>query len=346
MKTSDMTVSERFQAVMDFKPFDRLPIMEWACWWDKTLARWQTEGLPAHFSTHWKDRYEICKYFDLDLCYQGWYRSVHWKCPKPDAEKAGHGAGIIADMDDYERVREHLFVIDDEWPINKAELSAWAEDQKKGKAAIWFTLDGFFWLPRTLFGDEEHLYAFYDHPELMHRINQDNADWMIRMIDEICKVAQPDFMTFAEDMSYKAGPMLSKAHFEEFMKPYYEKVVPHLKERGIRALVDSDGNIHEPAGWFAEAGIEGMLPMERQSGVDMARLRQENPKQIYIGGFDKMTMPEGESAMRVEFEKLLPVAKQGGYIISCDHQTPPGVSLENYRLYLKLFREYAELAAR
>ena len=75
----------------------------------------------------------------------------------------------------------------------------------------------------------------------------------------------------------------------------------------------------------------------------MVKLREENPDQLYLGGFDKMSMPKGEEAMRKEFERLIPVAKQGGYIISCDHQTPPGVSLENYKIYLKLFREYGQI---
>jgi hypothetical protein len=37
--------------------------------------------------------------------------------------------------------------------------------------------------------------------------------------------------------------------------------------------------------------------------------------------------------------------RQGGFIPSVDHQTPPGVSLENYRIYLGLLREYCEKAA-
>lgn len=341
MSKNEMTVSERFHAVMNFEPFDRLPLVEWAAWWDKTVDRWHTEGLSTTFSNHWKDRYNLCKHFDLDVYYQGWYRSVHWSCPKP----AAHGTGIMKDEDDYQKLRDKLFIIEDGWPIKQDELARWAKDRAEGNAAIWVTLDGFFWLPRTLFGDEEHLYSFYDQPELLHRINRENAEWMIRMIDEICKTVTPDFMTFAEDMSYNNGPMLSKAHFDEFMKPYYEMVVPHLKERGIHAFVDSDGNIHEPTSWFESAGIEGILPLEKQAGVDMAKLRADHPKQLYLGGFDKMTMPKGEAAMREEFERLLPVAKQGGYIISCDHQTPPGVPLKNYHTYLRLFREYAAKAA-
>jgi hypothetical protein len=66
----------------------------------------------------------------------------------------------------------------------------------------------------------------------------------------------------------------------------------------------------------------------------------------FLGHFDKMTMTRGEAALRAEFERLLPTASTGGFIIGCDHQTPPGVSLEQYRLYLTLFREYARAAGR
>jgi uroporphyrinogen-III decarboxylase len=54
-----------------------------------------------------------------------------------------------------------------------------------------------------------------------------------------------------------------------------------------------------------------------------------------------MVMNKGEAEMRKEFERLLPVAAKGGFIISCDHQTPPGVSFNDYKIYLRLFREYA-----
>ena len=66
----------------------------------------------------------------------------------------------------------------------------------------------------------------------------------------------------------------------------------------------------------------------------------------FIGHFDKMTMHRGEAVLRAEFERLLPTASRGGFIIGCDHQTPPGVSFQDYALYLRLFREYAREAGR
>jgi len=128
------------------------------------------------------------------------------------------------------------------------------------------------------------------------------------------------------------------------MRPYYQRIVPRLKERGIVTFVDSDGDITQPSAWFQEAGVQGVLPLERQAGVDVAELRALYPRMVFMGHFDKLTMHLGESAMRVEFERLLPVAAQGGFFISVDHQTPPGVSYADYHVFLRLFRDYARSA--
>lgn len=332
---TEMTTRERFHAVMEFRDFDRLPVVEWASWWDKTIERWRNEGLPPEA----KERYDISMYFDQDIYHQFRYTGIYGNCPRPDT----HGAGLVSNADDYERLRQYFFQLEE---INTDALEKVAASHRKGEIATWFTFNGFFWLPRVFFGIENHLYAFYDNPELMHRMNLENANWMLKAVDKICSVLTPDFMTFAEDMSYNNGPMISKKLFDEFMKPYYKMVIPRLKDRGIKVFIDSDGDVHEPAGWFTEAGIQGILPLEAQAGVNLAKLRNDNPEQLYIGGYDKMKMPFGEESMRTEFERLLPVAKQGGYIISCDHQTPPGVSLENYRIYMKLFNEYARKAGK
>ena len=41
-----MNQLERFHAVMNFQPVDRLPRIEWAAWWGQTIDRWKAEGLP------------------------------------------------------------------------------------------------------------------------------------------------------------------------------------------------------------------------------------------------------------------------------------------------------------
>ena len=44
-------------------------------------------------------------------------------------------------------------------------------------------------------------------------------------------------------------------------------------------------------------------------------------------------------AIDEEFNRILPVVRQGGYIVGADHQVPPSASLENYRYYIERLKD-------
>ena len=318
---------------MSFKPVDRLPMIEWAGYWDKTLDRWYGEGIDRELT----DVVEIRKSFGLDSYRQCWFEPKSEKCPVPEC----HGASIIKNRKNYLELKPLLYP---KPAFDKETIQSWAAEQQAGETVVWITFEGFFWFPRTLFGIEKHMYAFYDEPQLMHEINSDLLEYNLWVLDELDKVITPNFMTFAEDMSYNHGPMLSKDCFDEFLAPYYKRTVPELKKRNIKTLVDSDGDIAQLIPWLVEVGIKGVLPLERMAHVDVSRIRKDYPDFLLMGAFDKTIMHLGPEAMRVEFERLLPVMKQGGFIPCVDHQTPPDVSLDNYRQYIALLKEYCRKA--
>ncbi len=316
---------------MSFQPVDRLPRWEWAMWWDLTIDRWHREGLPPDLK--FSQVFEIAQHFGLDPYQQFWFSTTD-----PTIEATQHHVeGIVANMDDYRRVRSTLFPCHD---VAIASMGAWAERQRRGEAVVWCTVEGFFWFPRTLMGFEKLMFAFVDQPELLHEINRDLLEFNLNLLDRVFSVCVPTFMTIAEDMSYNHGPMISKRVFDEFVAPYYRQLLPRLQERGIPLFMDTDGDVTLLAPWLQELSVAGVLPLERQAGVDGMRLREQFPRLLMVGHFDKMTMNRGEAAMRAEFERLAPLVKTGGFIPSVDHQTPPGVSLEEYRCYLRLLEEY------
>ncbi len=340
---------ERFRALVEGKPVDRLPMVEWAVWWNETIDRWRSEGLQSFDNTQFPagssiqanycpDRYSLYDHFGLDQYFQYWFESRSASCPHPES----HGGAILANEADYERIKPHLFP-----RIDQAieDIRPWAERQQQGESLNWITVDGFFWFPRTLFGIEDHLLAFYEEPELMQRMNQDNADYLVYLLNTLAEAdCLPTFTIFAEDMSYNNGPMLSEAHFDEFMAPYYRQVVPLMEELNIVPMVDSDGDITQMVPWLEKVGIRGALPLEYQAGVDANAIREAHPEFIILGNYNKLVMDQGEEAMRAEFERLLPVMRSGRFIPSCDHQTPPAVSLEQYGIYLRLLKEYCKKA--
>ena len=326
-----MTVRERFLSVLNFqKPEGGIPTLEWAPYWDKTLTRWSGEGIET-----W-DYEALSRYFGLDVMH-----CISVPVTKGLPAPAYHGAGVINDEKDYERLRSCLLP-EDGPDMLVAAAKGLKERHDRGEIIIRLWLDGFFWYPRSLLGIENHLYAFYDQPDLIKRMNEELAEHEIKCIEALFSELTPDFAGFAEDMSYNNGPMLSEECFDEFLKPYYLKVIPHIKKRGVKVMVDTDGLLHDLIPWLRGVGVDGIYPLERQSGVDVNFIRQTYPDFLMLGGFDKMTFEKGRDAIKAEFERLLPVIESGGYIPSMDHQTPPSASLEDYKYYVSLLKEYCK----
>ncbi len=327
-----MTTVERFRAVLQGQPVDRLPMTEWAPWWQETLDRWYGEGLPEGMP-----REDVAAHFGLDVMQQVRVDPLGPGCPAP----ASHGAPRMTGQD-YDAIRPFLYP-----PVDALieRMVPHIAAHERGETVLWLTVDGAFWYPRRLFGIQNHFYAFFDHPDLMHRMNQDLADHSIEVIRRVGEVFTPEFVTFAEDMSYNHGPMLSEAMFDELLAPYYLQVVPVIEEIGSMLIVDSDGDVTEMVPWMERVGARGVLPLERQAGVDGMAIREAHPEFIMVGHYDKMVMNRGEAAIRAEFERLLPLMRSGRFIPSVDHQTPPGVSFEEYHVYTRLFAEYAAIGA-
>ena len=327
-----MNHEERFRALMNFQDVDRLPRWEWAMWWDETIERWHGEGLPAELT----DIFDIHEYFGLDPYKQYWFSTT-----EATIEAAQHHVeGIVSNMDDYLNHKQYLYP-DHSKAIES--MGPWFKRQEAGDAVIWITLEGFFWFPRTMMGFIKLMTAFYDQPELLHTINEDLLEYNLRLLEQIDAIGRPVFMTIAEDMSYNNGPMISRQLMDEFLSPYYAKLVARAKEMDMLTIVDTDGDVTLLVPWLLDNGIDGVLPLERQAGVDGMSLREQFDTLGMIGHYNKMVMPEGEAAMRAEFERLAPIMKAGGFIPSVDHQTPPSVSLENYRIYLKMLHEYTSI---
>lgn len=91
---------ERVAAVLNGQKPDRLPMVEWAAWWDLTTSRWQKEGAPAQTGPD-----TLQNWFGLDPLRQIWLGIRSGDIPQP----VSHGAGILTDEDDYNRLHHCLF---------------------------------------------------------------------------------------------------------------------------------------------------------------------------------------------------------------------------------------------
>lgn len=273
----------------------------------------------------------------------GWIRKYHKTRDLVEEVKP-----VLCEEKDWAVLKEKILCELQQWCTDeklKEVYGKYTEEHREGKFSIRFRASGFFWTPRELLGVEEHLIAFYEMPELLHEINTFILETYIEYFDKIFDLIQPEVILFEEDLSGTNGPMISPGMFDEFVGEYYKKLIPFLKQKGVKnVFVDTDGDFRQLIPNFILAGVDGFLPMDVNAGMDIVEVRKEFPDLKFIGAFNKLAIAKGKKAIDDEFERILPVIRQGGYIPGTDHQVAPSTSFEDYKYYLSRLKEYMKEA--
>jgi uroporphyrinogen decarboxylase len=251
----------------------------------------------------------------------------------------------VSTRDDWEKLKAERFQIriEERLPANWNELVREYKTRDYPLSIASGTC-GFFGAPRTLMGDVNLFYAYYDQPDLLHDMLDFLTDFWIEIYGKALEdVGEVESAEFWEDMCYKNGPMISPAIFREFMMPYYKRLIGFLRDNGVRNFcVDTDGDCSSLIPLFLECGMTGMLPFEVQAGMDIVKVRRQYPQLQIYGGIDKLAIAEGKQAIDAELEyKLPPLLQQGGYIPFADHLVHPDISWENFQYYRKRVMELA-----
>lgn len=193
---------------------------------------------------------------------------------------------------------------------------------------------GLFGTLAHLIGYENLFYFYFDDPELIHDILNTFTNIWISVFEEILDEIEIDHLQIWEDISFGKGCMLSPALMDEFMKPYYKKLIDYVKSKGVRiVLVDTDGNCMDIIQFFISCGVTGMYPFESACGMDVRKVRQKFPNLAMLGGINKSDIALGKE----KIDEILTIVEEtlqyGGYVPHLDHFVPPEVDFENFKYY-------------
>lgn len=228
------------------------------------------------------------------------------------------------------------------WNNFQQNISAAKQAAAQGLMITQCLIGGYMYL-RSLIGPGELLYAFYDHPEVIHDCMQ---TWL-KLADAVIARHQEhltlDELFLAEDICYNHGPLISPEMMKEFLFPYYQQLVSNVKSRQLdkaRHLyvqIDTDGFALPVIDLYKKAvGMDAMSPFEVASGCDVVDISKLHPDLVISGGIDKRIMAQDKNAIDRHLEYIIPTMRQrGGYIPTCDHGVPAEVSLDNYLHYRK-----------
>ena len=255
--------------------------------------------------------------------------------------------GPIRGPEDWEKLRSERLQPDWRARLQVPKWDAWKQQYEKRAFPLCLSIGhGFYSALRTLLGDVQALYAFYDQPEMVRDIVNYLADFWIAIFDPLLAEINVDCVLIWEDMAYRAGPLISPKMFREFLLAPYQKLTSCFRSHSIDIiLVDSDGDVRPIIPLFLEGGVTGLYPFETTNGQNVIEIRRQFPTMHILGGIDKKAIASGKSGIDAQFNWLSNMLTQGRYVPYLDHDVPPDISWEDFKYYRTKLNTLVETVA-
>ncbi len=356
-KGRTMTYRELFQQIMFYGDFDRMPVLHWTGW-EETMERWYAEGLPRNISQH--------EFFNTQpLWHDIWVNQNLYPAfeeevleDTPAYRIFRNGDGVVCQDWKHKSCIPHYIDYTlksaKEWPEFKkrlqpdparipADLDRQLAAAEASGLPIKIEVASMMGWIRNWMGVENMSYLMYDDRDAYADMVMTLADLTCWTIDQVLPhmSSRLDYAHGWEDICGRSGPLVSPMIFDECVAPGYRKIRNKLEEYGVTLFgIDSDGDVTELIGHWLDAGVNVQFPIEVGAWKGDARaFRRQYGKELrVVGNFDKMVLEQSRAAVTAEIERLLPLMREGGFIILPDHLITPGVALEDYRWYLEQVR--------
>ena len=144
--------------------------------------------------------------------------------------------------------------------------------------------------------------------------------------------AQIDGFRFVEDWGKQKGLLMSKKHWDEFIKPRLQKAYEACKKRKVTLMIHSCGDIIELIPDLIELGVDIIDPIQPEV-MDISFLKKEYGKYVtFFGGLgSQSTIPRGTpDDVSKEFEQHIKIlGTGGGCIIGPAGALPTDTPMEN-----------------
>ena len=212
------------------------------------------------------------------------------------------------------------------------------------KAVFWNARDGFV-NPANLRGMENLLLDYVENPRLAHEVTELCAEYEIALARRAIQ-AGADFVMLGDDYAYKTGPLMSPAHFREFIFPVLKRAVKAIHEAGGYVVKHTDGNIWPILDLIVESGVDAINPLEPVAGMEIGEVKSKYGHKVAIIGNidcgDLLCRRPVEAVEQAVKECIRKASPGGGHILSSSNTIHSSVRPENFLAMIRTAREYGQ----
>lgn len=329
-----MTPRERLITAIERREPDRLPVMELAIDWS-VMQRLGYRGF-----------FEMIEGLDLDAVPGNQVVYIPEGQEQPQMPQGtfkdnwGVQKRITSELLPYvvdhplkhKRDLTHLKAPDPERDPAIAAIERTAQRMQKRRAVV-FLGRAVFTDTWFLYGMENILECYVEDPQFVLDLSGLAMEYNKRL-HRLAIEAGADVVVLGDDYAHKLGPLMSPAHFEQFVLPGLSEVVSNIKSCGAYCIKHTDGNIWPIIDAIVETGIDGIGPLEPLAGMDLARVKaRHGDKVCVVGNVDVDLLCRGApETVHDETARLIrSVSPGGGHILSSGNSIASCVRPANLR---------------
>jgi len=212
-----------------------------------------------------------------------------------------------------------------------------------GRKAVVFLGHDSFEFTAYLRGMDRLLMDYVMEPDKVHELSRIVIDYKKRVMARALEMGADVALT-GDDYCHRQAPLMSPAHFAEFIQPYLAEIVELAHDHGVPFIKHTDGNIWPIFDMLIDAGIDAIDPLEPIAHMDIGEVKQTYGDRIAVCG----NVDCGELLSRFTPEQVVEAVKEtiakaspgGGHILASSNSIHPAVKPENYRAMVDAGREF------
>lgn len=188
----------------------------------------------------------------------------------------------------------------------------------------------------TLRGMENLMMDFYDHPDFVHDLLRQIADYNIAQVHRALEY-DIDAIYFGDDWGQQHGLQMGYPLWREFIYPELKLMYGAVKEGDRHVFIHSCGDVDELFDDLVGIGLNCFNPFQPEVMNVGDLLNQYRGRLSFHGGLStQRTLPYGTvDDVRRETRKLLSLGAAGNYIFSPAHAVEGDVPLENMLAFIE-----------
>lgn len=213
----------------------------------------------------------------------------------------------------------------------------------KGKKAIAWMGPADFFRSSFLRGMDTLLMDYILRPHVAKKIADMSLEYTLQFHKRLIRREGVEIIILGDDYAYKSGPMMSPAHFKEFILPILKEVVTNIKDQGAYCIKHTDGNIWKIINWIVDTGVDAIGPLEPEAKMDLEKVKRMYGDKICVVGnisVGFLSTASTEQIIKEAKNLISKVSPRGGHIMSSGNSISSSVKPENFLAMVETVKKY------